>query len=326
MVHDELLLWCSERGAGSLDAFQDTYTWLGKGKQESSTLDWRIALYNLQILSHVEVDWEARIWGVTPPVLTTLPNSGGHALLVGQRPLWLIQRLERLHEDPDPGIAALAQSVVALPPHRQADGPSVRMVTLADPEECRALCEALGIAFEDRAADQLVPRLPRFQEMLTERGVQRGPGGIEPQKMSEGGGDLWTDVEGHGEPPLHGAYRYQRYNTHRYIYWIGMSGFIADKRTVVYAELARAERWVLRYSPLQRELYAPKRMQLPHLHARAAVLRSGLLPQLTALDPQAAPDRHSMPEYKSYVKYVNIDEAFARQLAESLYQKLQLVP
>ncbi|WP_225809390.1 hypothetical protein [Streptomyces spinosus] len=326
MLHDELLLWCSERGAGSLDAFHATYTWLGKGKQESSTLDWRIALYNLQVLGHVEVDWEARIWSVTPPVLTTLPNSGGHALLVGQRPLWLIQRLERLHEDPDPGTAALAQSVVALPPLRQANGPSVRMVTLADPEECRALCKVLGIAFEDRAADQLVLRLPRFQEMLTERGVQRGPGGVDPQKMSEGGSDLWTDVEGHGEPPLHGAYRYQRYNTHRYIYWIGMSGFIADKRTVMYAELARAERWVLRYSPLRRELYAPKRMQLPHLHARAAVLRSGLLPQLTALDPQTDPDRQSIPGHKSYVKYVNIDEAFARKLAESLYQKLQLVP
>ncbi|MGI5367401.1 hypothetical protein [Streptomyces iakyrus] len=325
-MHDELFLWCSERGAGSLDTFRDTYAWLEKGKQESSAPDWRIALYNLQVLGHAEVDWEARIWSVTPPVLTTLPNSGGHALLVGQRPLWLMQRLERLHEDPDSDIAALAQSVVPLPPLRQADGPSVRMVTLADPEDCRALCEALGIAFEDRAADQLALRLPRFQEMLTERGVQRGPGGIEPQKMSEGGSDIWIDVEGHGAPPLHGAYRYQRYNTHRYIYWIGMSGFIADKRTVMYAELARTKRWVLRYNPLRQELYVPKRIQLPHLHARAAVLRSGLLPQLTALNSPAAHDRQPNAKYKSYVKYVNIDEPFARQVAESLYQMLQLVP
>ncbi|MBT2489114.1 hypothetical protein J7E96_11390 [Streptomyces sp. ISL-96] len=325
-MHDELLLWCSERGAGSLDAFRDTYAWLEKGRQGSSAPDWRIALYNLQVLGHVEVDWEARIWSVTPPVLTTMPNSGGHALLVGQRPLWLMQRLERLHEDPDSDIATLAQSVVLLSPLRQAGGPSVRMVTLADPEDCRALCEALGIAFEDRAADQLALRLPRFQEMLTERGVQRGPGGIEPQKMSEGGNDIWTDIEGPGEPPLHGAYRYQRYNTHRYIYWLGMSGFIADKRTVVYAELARAERWVLRYNAQRRELYAPRRMQLPHLHARAAVLRSGMLPQLTALNPQVALDQQPNRERKSYVKYVNIDEPFARQVAKSLYQKLQLVP
>lgn len=325
-MHDELLLWCSERGAGSLDAFRDTYAWLEKGEPKSSAPDWRIALYNLQVLGHAEVDGEARTWSVTPPVLTTMPNSGGHALLVGQRPLWLMQRLERLHKDPGSDIAALAQSVMPLPPFRQAGGPSVRMVTLADPEDCRALCQALGIAFEDRAADQLARRLPRFQEMLAERGVQRGPGGIEPQKMSEGGSGLWTDIEGHGEPPLHGAYRYQRYNTHRYIYWIGMSGFIADKRTVVYAELARAKRWVLRYNPLRRELYAPKRMQLPHLHARAAVLRSGLLPQLTALNPQTAPAEQSNPEHKSYVKYVNIDESFARQVAESLYQELRLVP
>ncbi|MGW1792727.1 hypothetical protein ACWCO0_22050 [Streptomyces tubercidicus] len=325
-MHDELLLWCSERGAGSLDAFRDAYAWLEKGKLGSSAPDWRIALYNLQVLGHAEVDWETQIWSVTPPILTTMPNSGGHALLVGQRPLWLMQRLERLHEDPDSDIATLAQSMVPLPPLRQVGGPSVRLVTLADSEDCRALCEALGIAFEDRAADQLALRLPRFQEMLTERGVQRGPGGIEPQKMSEGGNDIWTDVEGPGEPPLHGAYRYQRYNTHRYIYWLGMSGFIADKRTVVYAELARAKRWVLRYNAQRRELYAPKRMQLPHLHARAAVLRSGLLPQLTALTPQTAPDRQPNPEHKSYVKYVNIDEPFARQVAESLYQELQLVP
>ena len=325
-MHDELLLWCSERGAGSLDAFRDTYAWLEKGMQEGPAPDWRIALYNLQVLGHVEVDWEARVWSVTPPVLTTMPNSGGHALLVGQRPLWLMQRLERLHEDSSSDLVTLAQSVVPIPPLRQADGPSVRMVKLADPEDCRALCEALGIAFEDRAADQLALRLPRFQEMLTERGVQRGPGGIEPQKMSEGGSDIWTDVEGHGEPPLHGAYRYQRYNTHRYIYWLGMKGFIADKRTVVYAELARTKRWVLRYNALRRELYAPKRMQLPHLHARAAVLRSGLLPQLAALTPQTAPNRQANLEHKDYVKYVNIDEPFARQVAESLYQELQLVP
>ncbi|MET7873295.1 hypothetical protein [Streptomyces cyaneofuscatus] len=323
-MHDELLLWCSERGAGSLDAFRDTYAWLEKRQQKSSASDWRIALYNLQVLGHAEVDWEARTWSVTPPVLTTMTNSGGHALLVGQRPLWLMQRLERLHEDPDSDIASLAQSVMPLPPFWQADGPSVRLVTLADPEDCRAVCEALGIAFEDRAADRLALRLPRFQEMLAERGIQQGPGGIEPQKMSEGGSDIWTDIEGHGQPPLHGAYRYQRYNTHRYIYWIGMSGFIADKRTVIYAELARAGRWVLRYNPLRRELYAPNRMQLPHLHARAAVLRSGLLPQLTALNPQTPPGRQSNSEHKSYVKYVNIDEPFARQLAESLYQELQL--
>lgn len=324
-MHDELLLWCSERGSGSIDSFRETYLWLEKRKERSCVTDWRIALYNLQVLGHAEVDWETRMWSVTPPVITTMTNSGGHGLLVGQRPRWLMQRLERLHEDADIEIASLAQSVVMLPPLSQIGGPSARMVTLGDIEDGRALCESLGIAFVDRAADQLARRLPRLQEMLSERGEQRGPGGVEPQRMSDGGHDMWIDIEGLGAPPLHGAYRYQRYSTHRYIYWIDMRGFIADKRTVIYAELSRNERWVLRFNPQRQELYVPKRMQLPHLHARAAVLRSGLLPQLTALNPQTPLGQQSNTEHKNYVKYVNIDEQFARLLADSLYQKLQFV-
>lgn len=325
-MYDELLMWCSERGSGTLDAFRETYEWLAADHPDSSVVDWRIALYNLQALGHAEVDWEDRLWGVTPPVLTTLTNGGGHALFVGQRPIWLLQRLEQLSNDPDTVVSRLSQSVLLQPPIDQVDGPSVRLVTAANPEDGRDLCNAIGIGFEDRAADQLAARLPRLQEMLNERGELRGPGGLEPQRMSEGGGDIWTDVDGPGEPPLHGAFRYQRYNTHRYVYWVGMRGFIAEKRAVIYAELARTHRWVLRYDAPHRELYTPIRMQLPHLHARAAVLHSGLLPQVSRLCPLTIPSS-SRPnsDRRNFVKYVNIDEPFAKLVADSLYQELQYV-
>ncbi|MEV3896138.1 hypothetical protein [Streptomyces anulatus] len=325
-MDDELLMWCSERGDGSLAAFHETYAWLASRAQGRQELDWRIALYNLQALGHVEIDWENNRWSVTPPVLTSLANSAGHSLLVGQRPLWLLDRLDNLQNDPAPQSAQLAQSVLPLPAVGQQGGPSVRLVATPDLDDARALCEALGIYFQDRTADQLARRLPGLREMLAQkRGALRGPGGVEPQRMSDGN-EIWEDIEGPGEPPLYGAYRYQRYNTKRYVYWIGDLGFVADKRAVIYAQLARSKRWVLRYDAQHQELYSPIRMQLPQLHARAAVLRSGLLPQPSSLRPSSttAPRRPESGR-SHFVKYVNIDEPFARMVADSLHQELQFV-
>lgn len=328
-MFDDLLMWCSERGSGSLAAFQETYSWLADrhGLRQGAP-PWGIALYNLSVLGHVEVDWTGERWGTAPPVLTTLVGSGGYALLVGERPLWLQDRLDSLMEDKDPAVAALADSVVPQLPVAQRGGPSVQLIAVVDEADARRFCDALKIRFERRAAEQLALRLPKLQDMIRERGIEyHGPAGLSAQRMSDGGSPQWTDVDdtdagldgcdGSGIP-LHGAYRYQRFRTYRYVYWLRRRGFEADKRAVIYAELARAERWVLRYDSVHQALYAPATMQLPVLHARAAVLRTGLLPQLHAL-----PDTNQGPDH---VKYANISPSFAHLLADSLYQQLQYVP
>ncbi|WP_411101586.1 hypothetical protein [Streptomyces sp. cmx-4-9] len=321
-MYDDMLMWCSERGSGTLDAFRETYEWLASCHPQHPAVDWRIALYNLQVLGHAEVDWSNRIWSVTPPTLTTLTNGGGHVLLVGQRPIWLLERLRDLSKE-----RVFRDSVAIQAPVPQAGGPACRLLSVPHSTYAEAVSERLGIGFEDRAADQIASRLPRLQEMLQEQGLLRGSGGLAPQRMSDGGGDMWTDYEGPAEPPLHGAFRYQRYTTYRYVYWLDMRGYIAEKRAVIYAELSRTHRWVLRYSSTRQELYAPSRMQLPHLHARAAVLRSGLLPRLSALTEETPADGQQQASHqRSFAKYVNIDEPFAKLVADALYQELQYVP
>ncbi|GAA0711698.1 hypothetical protein Drose_01545 [Dactylosporangium roseum] len=319
-MFDKLLLWCSERGEGSMRAFRETYEWLA-GRAASAQLSWAVALTNLQHLGHVEVDWEQQHWAVAPPTLTTMSNSGGLALLVGAQPRYLLQRLDSLECDPDARVVALSASVLFHPRVPQPNGPSARYVAVEDEAAAQCLCELLGIHHGAWAADRLVAMLPSLPQMLRARPSLRGPAGIEPRRLvvSETSGQLeWRPCT---DDSRSGAYEYQRYGVPRYVYRVGGVGFVADKRTVVYAELARIRRQVLHFNPGRRELLVPARHQLPLPQGRCAVLKSGLLPV-----PVEVASTAGWRGLARYVRYANIDEPFARAVAASLEQPLQLMP
>nr|WP_152992637.1 hypothetical protein [Nonomuraea pusilla] len=322
-MYDELLMWASERGWGTLDSFREAHDWLRKRRKDVTTAGWRIAIFNMQVLGHVEVNWDKRVWSITPPAITTLSGTPGIVLLSGQRPIWLMQILEKLSRTIDPRFKSITGRIELLPPVSQDLGPSMRRLHVSETADAKHLCDTLGIRFVEYAGDQLLIRLPRLQEMLSERGALHGPGGLSAQRISPDCDDIWLDADDGGRPPLRGTYRYQKYNTHQYVYWIGDSGYVTDKRSAIYAELARTQRWVLYFNADGQELYVPKRFPLPILHARAAVLRSGMLPQPVSTLGKDAKAAFRKSDQQGLMMYRNIDKRFAAILAESLYQELQ---
>ncbi|WP_245821028.1 hypothetical protein [Geodermatophilus pulveris] len=329
--HDLLLRWCSERSSGSLTAFREAHDWLREergagepaGPDPRSEQDrWMWSLQSLQALGHLEVDWRKRRWHVAPPVVTTLTDGGGFALLCGARPAALVRRLDNLVDDPDPRLQAIAAEVVFDVPVSQRGGPALRLLQAPAAEDARELCALLGISFVDRTADQLVQVLPDLNGLLQPGQCVDLPGGVAPAKMSDGvQKPLFFGIDqDFGEA---GAYEVRLYDAPRYFYRHSPGRvFEAERGAIVWAELRRTERHALRYDAERRTLLVPPRLRLPSLYDRAATLRSGLLPQLEKVTVPTRPGSTHV-QTLLLLRYVNIDLLFAERLASLLNQPLQ---
>lgn len=315
---DTLLLWCSERVEGTLSSFRATYEWLARHNTAERTLSWTLAAYNLQVLGHVEIDWEADRWAVAPSVITTLADSGGHALLVGARPSWLMTRLESLDRDRDPALQVIAQSVVCEPPIPQEGGPAAQLLTLGKGADVLEVCTRLGIHYEQRVADRLLRLLPDLNALLAAGRAPSAPGGFLPARRVGSTNRVWEEC---GDDAAPGAYEYEGYGAPRYFFrYDAQHIYEVERRVAIYAELRRTRRHVLWWDAETQSLLAPARMQLPLLHGRCAVLRSGLLPEFrgsVTVGPKGA-------RLDAMVRYRNIPEDFAMSLAASLGQDLIL--
>jgi hypothetical protein len=275
-------------------------------------------MQSLQSLGHIEVDWKARRWEAAPSTIVTLAGGGGYALLCGARPGWFLRRLASLADDPD--LAHLADSIVLETPVPQVHGPSLQLVTLDEDEEASEVCAALGVEYSPLAADRLLRVLPGLPVLLHEgrrTGPDPLPGGVVPTRMGAGepGQPLFEEMP---DPRIAtpGAYRATLFDTARYFY-IHDTGdvFEAGRGEVIFAELHRRRRNVIKWDEIDYSLLVPARFRLPQLYERAAVLRTGLLP--TA-------ERTTVPSPALALRYRNIDKAFAELLATRLGQGLSV--
>jgi hypothetical protein len=315
MNYDLLLSWASERGRGSLTSFRRAHDWL-MGPSASAEHRWTWSLQSLQSLGHVEVSWRRRRWEAAPPTIATMVNGGGYALLCGARTRWLLRRIQTLDEDP--ALGRLAQSIVLERPVPQDKGPALQLLTLDSDHDIEDLCAALGTRFAAHASDQLLRQLPPLSAIL--RAGQRGqiPGGVFPTRMGDSppGTPLFNEVI-EDLTPSPGAYCTRLYDASRYFY-VHTTGavFEASRGDVIYAELHRQCRHVLRWSERDHTLLVPARLRLPEIHERAVVLRTGLLPTV---------GRRPQEGHALWLTYRNIDLNFARHLARGLGQQITVV-
>jgi hypothetical protein len=317
--YDLLLRWVSERGDGSLTSFRQAHDWLATTEPASGrTEHWTWTMQSLQSLGHLEVDWKARRWEVAPSTIATLVSGGGYALLCGARPGWFVRRLDSLATDPDLGY--LADSILLEDPVPQERAPALRLVTLDEDEDALRLCGALGVEYSPFAADQLLHLLPALTKLLQagRRADRDLPGGVLPERMGPGdpGQPLFEEV-GDSARVAPGAYLIALFDTRRFFYVHGPGDvFEAGRGEVIYAELRRRQQPVLQWDKADGSLLVPARFRLPDLYERAAVLRTGLLPatEISGFSNERA----------AYLRYRNVDQAFADLLGRKLGQRITI--
>jgi hypothetical protein len=317
MNYDVLLQWVSERGDGSLTSFREAHDWLASAEASTDSEHWTWVLQSLQSLGHIEVDWGTRRWEVAPSTIATTVGGGGYALLCGARPAWFLRRLDNLATDPD--LAQLADSIILERPVPQAGGPSLQLVTLDEDQDAAEVCAALGVQYSPFAADRLLHVLPSLTDLL--RAGRRKdpdlPGGVLPARMGDGEPGHAVFEEARDSDPIPGAYRLALFDTRRYFYVHSPDViFEVGRGEAVYAELRRRGRHVLRWDERDVALLVPSRFRLPELYDRAAVLRTGLLPSI-----EVGSSAHS---HAKFLRYRNIDRAFATFLGRQLGQLIQV--
>ncbi|MEV0680552.1 hypothetical protein AB0I60_28955 [Actinosynnema sp. NPDC050436] len=270
--HDLLLGWMSERHKGSFERFRETWTWLFR---EEDPRWWRRTLNDLQTLGHVEIDGGR--WETATPTITTLPNSGGYALLCGKR----TDRLVRAIEGNTHGIR-LARPVA------QSAGPSVQLIEYEAISALASACADLGIRFERVVSDRLLESSPTLNDLLLSRKIpDQLPGGVQPTVL---GDDLNFHEQENCRGTQPGAYCVELFRQQRYFYRHGAPPaplFECGLQVVRYAELRRVragqQRTPVKSSPVEwdrdtGQLRVAKGRRLPELFERATVLRSGFLP------------------------------------------------
>lgn len=298
--YDTLLEWASEHAAGSWETFKNAHQWLmNNGRSQRRPVPAGRTARSFATLGHLEIDWASGRWCATRPMLTLLPNTGAHALLLGcrTRHLWL-----QLEEATSPD----ATDSLFLDARRQPQGPEAVYIASESEAHVEALAEQLHIGYDHAVSERLSRALPALDSYLdlcseapltTRFEVER----LNPRQLR------WEPVPSSETP---GLYRYQLYGRFEFRYQRedGSTLRADDGAIGAYAELRRANRTVLRYEkePPTGALIVPFKAPLPPLYSRVAALCSGVLPTRA----------------ESGWRYENIPAHVAERIAGGLAQQL----
>lgn len=321
---DVILRWLSELedGIASTSRFRDTWIWLAGQRGQGDGSDWRFALYQLQMLGHVEVDYGRSRVGVAPAVANVLTRGRGFAALSGSRPDSLISALT----SGETGIPAVDQAAIYWDLHlrvqHDADGRQYGPVAAYlewDPDHDYAVCEALhalGVLVAYSAADALLNVLPGLQRRL-DLGRQLAVPPSTQMAVKERANSDWESVRSVAK---RGLYRFST-RLGPVFAWREDPGeplVEIDRRLGPYLLLraiASGGRGPLLHRDASRStLLVSRDAPLTPLLARALVLRTGLLPRPLHGPRSALGDR--------YLEYQNVDQQTAERVATLLRQPL----
>ncbi|MER5352072.1 hypothetical protein ABT093_17300 [Kitasatospora sp. NPDC002551] len=310
-IGDLLLRWLSERQGGSVTALREgvrsTAQAYGIGTTEYSDWDW---VRDLSSLGFLDADFRTDRWSAAPLVLTRLPFSDGLALITGARPAAVRRALDSASADwlellEIPGETR--QGAVPLP--------ATLMVQYDDAARLGELAARLGAAYVPCAALQLGALLPRAQAEA--EAAPPGGAGLDTVERYDLTARRFVPAGSHSED---GLYRWRGADHTLLVRLLRGGRFTRTEReTGIYLELARHNDNAMRWRPetgagrtrLGR-LFVDRNTPLPPLHARAAVLCTGL-PPIRGNQGQT-------------LAYDNVPLVLAEALAASLLQDLQILP
>lgn len=302
MKHELMLEWVSERGSGSWDAFKDSHAWLfGAGATQGENVGPSRTMQSLSLLGHLEMDWSARSWSAAPPVLTLLPSAGARALLTGSRTRALVRALEEEALE-DVAIDAITAR------HQQENAPDAFFIGAFDERDIERLARELGIAYEFCVSARLSRLLPHLDAYLASTPESPPPRGFGIERFNVAV-MRWVAAEDDREL---GLYRYDVYGRPQFRFRDGDRLSAVNMSVGIYAELRQRHSICLEYADeeINGTFSVPVNAPLPVLHARAAALCSGLIPELDAK--------------RWRLRYINVPQDVAQRIATSLEQGLAI--
>lgn len=298
MSYELLLSWISEKGEGTWADFKSTFDWLFPSGEDPAAQAW-IAARDLAALGHIDIAWgEQMRWSAAPAVITMLPRSGGRALVTGSRTRWLRRRLEELAIELDLYVDEVPQQ----------QGPSSLLLCCGSHQDAENIASQLGIAYTYSVAEQLAAMLPPLSAWIAVSEPRPLTLGFEVERLDTT--DLqWYGCDTQQEP---GLYRCRTFSHHEYALHDALGGWRQVVREVGVYEVLR---WdgpgeELRYDEQTGALRMVADAALPPLHARAATLASGRLP-----------DRGWADGY-TRLRYWNVPRSVAERIASALGQRL----
>lgn len=226
-------------------------------------------------------------------------------MLTGGRTRTLIRRLGDL-------LGSMGTLNVVLEARDQPEAPDAYFLPAGSETDIELLAHELGIAYEYCVADRISSLLPVLESFLTTARESPPAEGFEMKQLRIHGGRLsWVETDSFRRP---GLYSFDVWGREVYRWADGVGRFRAlDKFTGIYAELHRQRLNVmsLRMDGPTGTLAVPGSAPLPALHARAAVLCSGIAPE------------YSKTEHTR--EYLNVPREIALRIASSLEQHLDVV-
>lgn len=312
-VGDVLLHWVSERGSGKTRELQDGVLAAARsyGLYVDDFASWHW-VRDAAALGAIDTDARTGRWSAAPPVLTRLPFADGTALLAGARPAAFEAILEKAATD-----WLDVSDVPTVPEKGRVPTPASLFVQYDDADRLPEAAERLGVRYIPCASAQLAAVLPRLEPGLS---------AAEPGRADECGLTRFDPGTGRFQSIAavreDGLYRWLGGDRTR-VFRLRRSGsFLATEREAgIYLELSHIGSNLLRWEAesgtgRQRvgRLLVDAHAPLPPLHARTAVLCSGL-PPVTVERPGKA---------TKALAYDNVPLAIAEAIATSLGQRLPL--
>lgn len=308
-VGDLLMRWASELGGGKVADLRAgvlrTARARGLTMRDGAEGRW---IRDMSALGHLDVDWRRGVWSAAPPVLTRLPFSDGLALITGRRTAALERAVDQAAEE---------WAVVLPVTNETAEGdipvPVSILLQYDTPEELPGRAEALGCSYSPCAALQAFSLLPELAPGPL--AAPPAPGNLQTVERYDLEKRFYEPAESYSEE---GLYRWRGADWSRLVQVRRGSEFRSTEHEYgVYLELERTQTRVIRWQPetgTGRErvgtLFVDWGAPLPPLHARAAVLCTGLQPRFSRV--------------AETVRYDNVPRAAAERLARSLRQEMEI--
>lgn len=304
-----LLRWASELGGGKVADLRAGVLRTARSRgipvREGADGRW---LRDVSALGHLDVDWHSGLWSAAPAVLTRVPFSDGLAVMAGRR----TAAFDRAVDDAADKWAEVlwAENEVA---EDDIPVPDTLYLQYDVAEGLPLDAERLGCAYVPCSALQAVSLLPELATGL--KAAPPGPGNTHTVERYNLETREYEPAKSYGED---GLYRWRSADWVRLVQVRRDGQFLSTAHEYgVYLEHERLGSSVMRWKAeggtgrqLVGRLAVDWGAPLPPLHARAAVLCSGLQPRFRKL--------------AKTVRYDNVPLSAAESLAMSLHQRLEI--